>query len=260
MDATEVWWTFSDHLPRLWSRAPGLRQSRGDRWFCVLTCEQHTDVNQCILVPGARREDAEEVVSFVLGADVPAVVTVPPGSDEGVTAPLAASEMKPAPLPEALMWRDQEPVAQNTGFVVTRVRDQEDLEQAIAVKAEGHALDRGIATRVFGRDVSPTEDVSTWIAWDGDEPISVVWLTHGARFGVWSMMTPPRHRGRGAARAALTTALAESWESSTEGAFLWATPAGRPLYDSLDFRPLDQFTVWVFRGDEAANLAIGQPG
>ena len=158
------------------------------------------------------------------------------------------------------MWRDQEPVAQNTGFGVTRVRDQEDLEQAIAVKAEGHALDRGIATRVFGRDVSPTEDVSTWIAWDGDEPISVVWLTHGARFGVWSMMTPPRHRGRGAARAALTTALAESWESSTEGAFLWATPAGRPLYDSLDFRPLDQFTVWVFRGDEAANLAIGQPG
>ena len=110
MDATEVWWTFSDHLARLWGRAPGLRRSRGGRWFCVLTCEQHTDVNQCILVSGATEEDAEEVVSFIIDADVPAVVTVPFGSDESVTARLAASEMKPAPLPEALMWRDQQPI------------------------------------------------------------------------------------------------------------------------------------------------------
>ena len=260
MDAPGLWWTFSDHLARLWRGAPGLLEGRGDHWFCVLTCEQHTDVNQCILVSGATEEDAEEVVSFIIDADVPAVVTVPFGSDESVTARLAASEMKPAPLPEALMWRDQQPICPSTAFTVTRARDQEDLERGIAVCAEGHALDHGIAARVLARDVSKAEDISTWITWDGDEPVSVVWLTHGARFGVWEMMTPPRHRRRGAARAALTTALAESWESSTEGAFLWATPAGRPLYDSLDFRPLDQFTVWVFRGDEAANLAIGQPG
>jgi hypothetical protein len=260
MDATELWWTYADHLARIWGRAPQLLGGHGDHWFCVLTREQHTDVNQCILVPGARRDDAERVVSFIIDADVPAVVSVHSGSDETLTAPLAASEMKPAPLPEALMWCDTRPMTQNAGFVVTRAGNQEELELGIAVSAEGHAVEQGIAARVLTRDVSSTEDISTWITWDGNEPVSVVWLTHGERIGVWEMMTPPRHRRRGAARAALTTALAESWESSTEGAFLWATPAGRPLYDSLRFRPIDEFIVWVLGGDEAANLAVGQHG
>src|SRR5437660_7246830 len=115
MAAPGLWWTFSDHLARLWRGAPGLLEGRGDHWFCVLTREQHTDVNQCILVPGAASEDAEQLVSFVLDADVPAVVCVPAGSDESLTAPLAASELKPAPLLEALMWRDREPIVQNSG-------------------------------------------------------------------------------------------------------------------------------------------------
>ena len=130
----------------------------------------------------------------------------------------------------------------------------------LAICAEGHAIDDQILARVLARDPSRDDDVSTWIAWEGDEPISVVWLTHGDGIGVWEMMTPPAHRQRGAARAVLTAALAQSWQPSVTGAFLWATPAGRPLYESLAFRALDEPTIWVTPGGEAGNLAVGQPG
>jgi hypothetical protein len=110
---------------------------------------------------------------------------------------------------------------------------------------------------VLARDPSRRDDVSTWIAWDGDEPISVVWLTHGDQIGVWEMMTPPVHRRRGAARAVLTVALTESWQPSTQGAFLWSTPAVRPLYQSLAFDVLDEPTVWATPGSDIG-VALGQ--
>jgi len=143
---------------------------------------------------------------------------------------------------------------------VERVRKEADLRRALRICAEGHAIDEEILAVVLGGDPSRNDDVSTWIAWEGDEPISVVWLTHGDRIGVWEMMTPPAHRRRGAGRTALTVALGRSWLPSVSGAFLWATPAGRPLYESLSFRALEEPTIWVTPGDEGGNLAVGQPG
>jgi hypothetical protein len=120
-------------------------------------------------------------------------------------------------------------------------------------------MDEGVAGRVLAGTAPPADDVSIWIAREGEQPISVVWLTHGDEIGIWLMATPHKNRGRGAARAALSGALAQSWQPATNGAFLWASPAGRPLYESLGFRPVDEAVVWVTPGQEAASQAIGQP-
>ena len=120
-------------------------------------------------------------------------------------------------------------------------------------------MEEALLARVLERDPGVDDGVSTWIAWDVDEPVSVVWLTHGDRIGVWEMMTAPEHRRRGAARAALGAALATTWENSTQGAFLWASPAGRALYEALGFDALDEPSIWVTAGSEAASLAVGQP-
>ena len=57
--------------------------------------------------------------------------------------------------------------------------------------------------------------------------------------GVWAMMTPARHRRRGGGRAVLTAALAASWRDDTAGAFLWSSPLGRPLYESVGFEAIE---------------------
>ena len=260
MDTRRLWFTYADHLTLLFRGAPSLIEARGDSWFAVLTRERHTDVNQCVLTPGASAADAERVISLIGEADVPAVVSVSSEADDEVKVRLRGAELTPAPLPEPLMWCQTRPAADRAPFAVKRVRSKADLRRAVAICAEGHAIDDQILARVLARDPSREDDVSTWIAWEGDEPISVVWLTHGNGIGVWEMMTPPAHRQRGAARAVLTAALAQSWHPSVSGAFLWATPAGRPLYESLAFRALDEPTIWVTPGGEAGNLAVGQPG
>jgi hypothetical protein len=259
VDTRRLWFTYADQLALLFRGASSLLAERGDTWFAVLTRERHTDVNQCVLTPGASAVDAERVISLIGEADVPAVVSVASEADEEIRARLRSAELRPAPLPEPLMWCQTRPVAGQSPFTVERVRTKTDLRRAVAICAEGHAIDREILIRVLARDPSREDGVSTWIAWERDEPISVVWLTHGKWIGVWEMMTPPAHRRRGAARAVLTTALAQSWGPSVSGSFLWATPAGRPLYESLAFRAVDEPTIWVTPGGEAGNLAVGQP-
>jgi hypothetical protein len=193
MNALELWATYADHLARLFRGAPSLINARGDSWFAVLTGVPHTDLNQCVLAPGASSADADRVVSLITDTDVPAVVSVASNAAEKATAPLARAELRPAPLPEPLMSCQTRPAADSVRFAVSRVGREAELRTAIAICAEGHAIDRGILARLLARDLSREDDVSTWLAWDGDEPISVVWLTHGDHIGVWEMMTPPAH-------------------------------------------------------------------
>src|SRR5262245_54364516 len=258
VNARELWATYADHVARLFRGAPSLIEMRGDSWFAVLTREPHTDVNQCVLVSGASAADAERVLALVADADVPAVVSVASDADEAVTAMLARAEWKSGPLPEPLMRCQTEPTVDRLRFAVSRVRSEADLRTAISIASQGHAIDEAILGRVLARDPAAGDGISTWIAWDGDEPISVAWLTHGDDIGVWSMMTPPAHRGRGAARSVLSAALAESWRPTTRSAFLWASPAGRPLYESFGFDALDEPTIWVPPGSDIG-LAVGQP-
>jgi GNAT superfamily N-acetyltransferase len=253
-----MWATYAVHVARLFRGAPSLIETRGDSWFAVLTREPHTDLNQCVLVSGARAADAERVLALVADADVPAVVSVASDADETVTAMLARAEWESAPIPEPLMWCQTKPTVDRLSFAVSRVRSEGDLRAAISIASQGHAIDEAILARVLVRDPAGDCGVSTWIAWDGAEPISVAWLTHGDHIGVWSMMTPPAHRRRGAARAVLSAALEESWRPSTKGAFLWASPAGRPLYQSFGFSALDEPTIWVPPGSDTG-LAVGQP-
>jgi hypothetical protein len=72
-------------------------------------------------------------------------------------------------------------------------------------------------------------------------------------------MTPAGHRRKGAARAALTSALEVVWGRETEGAFLWSTPAGRPFYESVGFAAVDEAVSWTLGADQEFLAAIGQP-
>jgi hypothetical protein len=144
-------------------------------------------------------------------------------------------------------------------FRVARARDRGELDEAIAIAVEAHVVDAASARRTLGRDVREDEGVGTWIAWDGDDPVSVVWLTTGEDIGVWSMMTPVRHRRRGAGRAVLTAALGDVWSGTTRSALLWSTPAGRALYELVGFTAVAEGISWVPAGFDAEVAALGHP-
>jgi GNAT superfamily N-acetyltransferase len=259
MDADALWRRFADHLARLYAGVANPTIERGSGWLAVLSNEQHTDVNICVLLSDATRRSSEAVVRVLDRAEVPGVVSVSSSFDHDTVEPLRAAGLVAAPSSEPLMWLDSPPPRAAAAFDVRRAATPQELSRAIEVAAEAHVIDGGLLTRLLTRDVHADEDVTTWIAWSGEDAASVVWVTRDSQVGVWQMMTPPRHRRRGAGRAVLTTALDDLWNDETEGAFLWASPAGRPLYERVGFTVVDERRVWVLGGDEAANLAIGHP-
>jgi Acetyltransferase (GNAT) domain len=259
VDAAGLWETFAEHAPRVrpGGRAPA--RASGNGWFAVLSGEAHPDLNECVLTARACRDDAADLVAFVAAAGVPALVSVASDAGADVTAPLAAAGFRRAPVREPLMWCSRRPPRKTGGLCVDEVRSTDARDRAVAIVAGAHMIAPDAADRTLARLPDPDGRVRAWLAYEGDEPISVVWATPGTRIGIWSMMTPARHRRKGGARAVLSCALDALWGPDTEGAFLFSTPAGRPFYEAVGFAAVDDATTWT-RGASAEFLAaIGQP-
>jgi hypothetical protein len=258
VDAAALWETFAEHAPRVrpGGRAPA--RASGNGWFAVLTGEAHPDLNECALTSRARAADAAELVAFIAAAGVPALVSVASVAAADVAASLATAGFQRAPVREPLMWCPVRPRRHTGGLRVQEVRSPAERAQAVTIIASAHMMAPDVADRTLAPLPNRDRSVAAWLAYEGDEPISVVWATPGTRIGIWSMMTPVRHRRKGGARAAITCALAALWGPDTEGAFLFSTPAGRSLYEAVGFTAVDDATTWT-RGASADFLAaIGQ--
>ncbi len=256
MNGSQLWTILGRHGARLYAGAPAFVGWSSERAFANLTGEPYLDLNIACLHGQATADDAGALLEVVDAAAAPAVIPVSPTVDPGVAGRLAAAGFVALPT-EATMWRPPGPIEPRPGtFDVRRVDDESDRAAAGRVIAEAHGVAFDVIDRVIDVDAWHAGVVGCWIAWDGDEPTAAVWLTTGDRtVGVWEVMTSPRHRRRGAARAVLTTALDAFSSSAPDGAALWATPMGRPLYATLGFEVVEEVTPWV-RGGTAEELAM----
>jgi GNAT superfamily N-acetyltransferase len=256
MDSTTFWQAFAAHSARLYGGTPGFVGWRTERAFANLTGEPNLDLNLCGLHSGATAADAEGLVAVVDAAGCPAVVPVSPTVDGTARDLLAAAGF--APLEEEqVMWRPGRTMQPAPGpFSVRKAAEASDLAAASQVIAEAHGTAVDLVERVFGLAEWRAGTIECWLAWDGDDAASVGWLTFGdGLVGVWEMMTSPRHRRRGAARAALSAGLAASRARAPGGAFLWASPMGGPLYEALGFQTVEPVVPYV-RGGTPEELAL----
>ena len=231
---------------------------RGAGWFAALSHAPSAELNLCGLDPRATADGAAELVA-ALGPDLPAVVFTSAALRAGVRDVLLAAGFETASVPEPLMRCDRPPPpAATDAFRVAPATTAPEVDAALALTAEAHRIDRALVAATIG--AAATEGIAQpWLAWDGDEPVSTVWLVaHDGFVGVREMMTPPRHQRRGAGRSLLATALAATWTPATEHAVLLATPAGTRLYASLGFDVADD-VVTCYRGlEDDVKAAIGQ--
>ena len=117
---------------------------------------------------------------------------------------------------------------------------------------------------MFGRTLRADDWVTGWLAWDGPEPVSFTIVTRAAgTLSMWDVMTPARHRRRGAARAVVGAALASVGAATVaarppiEQTLFWSSPAGRPLYESMGFKVADRVDAFVLGASEADLVAVG---
>ena len=257
-DLTVVWDAFVGLAQPFYTSGPGGEALVGPGWFAALSHEQSGELNVCGLGPHATDTSAKALLDAI-GSDLPALVFVSSDADPGAAVLLELNGFDTASVSEPLMRSSRCPEPAPTPFRIESAVDAAAIDVAVALTAEAHHVDREMVENTI-RHAGLRGFARIWIAWDGAEPISVVWISRRDRWlGVMEMMTPERHQRRGAGRALLTGALAEEWSAETESALLIATPAGRRLYESIGFVASDEIMT-RYRGLEADVLeAIGQP-
>ncbi|MEU4562165.1 hypothetical protein AB0F72_27590 [Actinoplanes sp. NPDC023936] len=70
-------------------------------------------------------------------------------------------------------------------------------------------------------------------------------LRQGKRFGLFNIATPPEHRRRGFAYAVTQRMLLDGFLAGADYAYLQASKSGRPLYEELGFRTVENWTYLV---------------
>jgi GNAT superfamily N-acetyltransferase len=256
MDTEQLWQAFAAQGGTLYSGSPRFVGRVEPHWFAILTGEPNLDLNICGLHGSADPADAEALLGIIDGVGAPTVVPVSVAVATATTDVLRAAGFEPLGS-EAAMWRPPSPIAAAPRpFTVRRATLDADLLDADRILAEAHGTSPGTVDRVFNLDAWRAGGLGCWVAREGSDPVSSVWLTWEAGLvGVWEMMTSPRHRRRGAGRAVLTAALAETAGLGPGGTLLWASPMGRPLYEALAFEVFDEVVPWV-RGGTADELAL----
>lgn len=257
--AEDVWAAFARLGRAVFAGGEAGEGHGGEGWFALLSREAHCELNVCGLTSAATAASAAELLAAIADDALPVIVAVASSAPASIIDLLSAAGFAAGPLAEPLMWCTAPPAPGPAAFRVARAEDEAALAAGLALAADAHGVERGMVERSLGRTVRRGDDVEPWIAWDGDDPVSVVFLTPGAReIGVWSMMTAAHQRRRGAGRAVLAGALASAWQPATEGAFLWASPAGRHLYAACGFAVLDEARGYARGADAAMLAAIGQ--
>jgi GNAT superfamily N-acetyltransferase len=206
------------------------------------------DFNMAFMDTGA---DGEEVladfVDRLTKAGVPAVFMVSSAAAErlgSIAKKKGLEEVGAAPL---MVLTVGDAIPQKSGYTVQRVVDEKALTDVADLTAAAFALDREWVGRTFcSAALLPARAISFFLASKDGEPYSAVTTTaSGADVGIWSMATSPNHLRQGAGRAALLAAIEHHRSLGATTFYLIATPSGKPLYDSLGFKTVDEFPMWV---------------
>jgi GNAT superfamily N-acetyltransferase len=261
LDVPGLWRIYGRHAEAMLSAGPESRAIHGAASFVALSGAPHVDLNQAAIFDGGGPDIASEIVTLVQEADVPCLLGVSSTAGTDVSQVLRDGGFEPLPEHESLFYATTPPPTGPTGFDVRRIRRAEDMAGASLVLSAAHDYDPALIDRMWGDALLDRPDVSGWVAWDGSEAVSCVYITRvGRTLGVFDMMTPPRHRRRGAGRAVLTAALGGSWTwdgTDADHVEFWASPAGRPLYDALGFPAVDEITVWAYGAAPEDLAAVG---
>ncbi len=258
-DAATLWRRYAEHAAALFGGGPASTVHVDARWFFAASGTPHVDMNQGALFDGATAADAEALVGRVLDAEVPCLLGCSDGVVERVAPVLTDAAFIPLPNQEALFWRGGPPAAPDpTAFDVRRVRTGVEVAGMLAIIEEAHGYDPLMIDQLYGGRVRVDDGLSAWIAWEGAEPVSFAIVVEvGSSLSLWEVQTPVRHRRRGAGRAVVAGALAGAAavaRQSIEETLFWASPAGRPLYDSMGFVVGDLVDAWAI-GASAEDLA-----
>ncbi len=262
--AARLWRLYARHAAIVLGGGPASTVALDERWFVVTSGSGHVDLNQGAVFGGAGTADVVALGVVAAMADVPMLLgcSATAGTVDDIDAPLAAAGFVPLAATERLFQMAGVPklAAEPPPFAVRRVASDLDHQAMHAMFLEVHGYVRDLTEALFGRPIR-SGSISGWLAWDGEEAVSFAIVARVERsLSIWEVMTPLRHRRRGAGRAIVIEALGAEAAAAREPiaeTLFWSSPAGKPLYDALGFREVDTVRAWARGASDDDLAAVG---
>ena len=254
----DLWPEYGRHAAAILRHGPAPDADAGRGWSLALSGAGHVDLNQLAFYGPVERSAVEAVLARVAASDIPALLGQSASLNVEIGDLLRAAGFLQSPAVEALFWAPAAPTPTDAPFQVRRAENRADLARIWSIFVDAHGYEPDLVESMYGEALLDDEAVAPWLALDRGETVSCAFVTSlDQTLGLFDVMTLPRHRRRGAARALLNTALsttAAEHDEGINGILFWASPSGRPLYELLGFGIADLVTAWTL-GASAEDLA-----
>jgi GNAT superfamily N-acetyltransferase len=134
------------------------------------------------------------------------------------------------------------PPAGATGTVVRRLTGAES-DRYVDTLAQGFDVPREVFGDVMSAPLLDAPGATAYLVEHDGEPVATAFgFLAGGLVGAYNIATPARFRRRGYGRLAVEAVLRDGFDAGADGAYLRSTEEGLPLYRSMGFRQIEQWT------------------
>jgi ribosomal protein S18 acetylase RimI-like enzyme len=149
-------------------------------------------------------------------------------------------------MPGMLVESDELQNVEVDGLQLIRVRTGDGLAQALAIAAEGFGAPPEIFTPLYTPEVVEVGGLEIYVGRAGEIDVTTgVGFTTGDAVGIFTIATPPAHRGRGYGAAVTACAAREGFAAGAKFAYLQSSTHGYGVYKRLGFYEVERYLLYT---------------
>ena len=131
-------------------------------------------------------------------------------------------------------------------YCIDRATTPEDFTAVAGLLSAAFSLPRESFERILDPSRPAPSDVAMFLARRDGQPVStVLTIGSGEVICLWNMGIPPQFQRQGASRVLLAATLTYHRGRRVRLFYLGATEVGKPLYERMGFRTLEEAAIWV---------------
>ena len=132
------------------------------------------------------------------------------------------------------------------GLDIRVIADASGLRDHARTAGAGFGLPEAMAVAFMGEELWARPGVTVYVGYADGEPVSTGFgVRSGRTIGVFTIATVPAARGRGFGTAMTSRLIADGAAAGCTVAVLQASGMGRPIYERLGFRVVQEYEIYV---------------
>jgi len=189
-----------------------------------------------------------EFLDQVANSDVPYCLQLRPGASEQLTTLAADRGMIKEDQIPLMVLEDSSRLqaAQNVAGLVIRELSPEEAVLHATVAARGFEVPEAPFIQLMTPSVIGRPGVRCYVGEvDGEVVTTGVGATLGPFVGIFSIASPPEHRGQGFGAAVTARAASDGFADGAQWSYLQSSLAGYNIYTRLGFATVERWDCWV---------------